>query len=118
MRSIESVKLSVSVAAGTAFLRISLVETGKTLPFRVQLKHTLVDGTENTGLLAAMATEDEAREQFVFHLGQAQKKGWTQALSTRAKLLPGVPDPPSDGEEAPSLPVPAKRGPGRPRRVA
>jgi len=120
MRSIDSVRLSVSVPKGTAFLRLSIVENGKTLPFRDEVKHTLLDGTVNSGCLAAVATEEEAKEQFAFHLAQAQKKGWSQALPGRMKILAGIPDPPrEEGDETqPVAPMELKRRPGRPRKIA
>lgn len=118
MRTIEKIRLVADVAAGEAELTLRLVEKGKVLPFQVLVTHKGPTSTLAKGLLAAVNSEADGREQYDFHVQEAGKKGWAQALPGRAKVWTGVPAPDGtmpDGQRA--LPVaPMKRKPGRPRK--
>jgi len=113
MRTIESQRFVADVANGTAQLHLKLVEKGKQLPWQVLVTHEGPTSGKSAGTLAAMATEEEGRDQYEFHLDAAEKKGWTKALSGRVKLWPGVPEPDSIGAPAAE---PARRKPRRPRK--
>lgn len=107
MRTIES----KSYEAGGARLKLLFVEAGKILPFRVQSQH-VVDGEQSNGTLAAVADEDEGREQFEFNCSNAEKAGW--ALTARGLKLIALPPPPA--ASALDEETPQKKRPGRPRK--
>lgn len=120
MRTIEKMRLTAELEkGGAAELVLSLVEKGKVLPFQVHVTHQGPTTAKTKGVLAAVNTEKDAREQYDFHLEEAGKKGWFQALPGRMKIWPGIPDPTgafAEGAQVPAPPRP-KRKPGRPRKV-
>jgi len=119
MRTIEKKRFTVDLAKGTAELVLRLVEKGKVLPFQVLVTHKGPTRGKAAGVLAALPSEEEAGEQYEFHIQQAVRKGWYEALPGGMKRWAGVAEP--DGEipgaaDAPP-PPPARRKPGRPRKV-
>ena len=116
MRTIESQTFGVAGEA-SARLKLLFVETGKRYPFRVTCEHRLGDGKVATGVLSIGAEEDTVRELYDQHVARAREKGWIDA-TPRVNFLQDIPDPPANGRgpTAPA-PAPAKRKPGRPRKV-
>lgn len=111
MRTIDSQRFTAECSNGEASLVLRLVEKGKKLPFQVLVSHEGPTSGKSAGTLAAMETEDDAREQYDFHVDAAEKKGLSKALSGRVKLWPGVPAP----DSLPVAEAPKKKL-GRPRK--
>lgn len=111
MRTIES----KSYENEGARLKLSLVENGKTLPFRVMCRHAPAKGSAKAGTLAAVADDEAGREQFEFHCQAAEGQGWAPAI--RVRLLDSIPPPPSGVPAAAPSGAPMKRKLGRPRKA-
>jgi len=97
MRTIESRRF----VSGTAGARLSLVEEGGPLPFRIRLR---LDGRRGeSGVMAGYATEDEAAAALEAQAQKAVAAGWVQ-VPAQVRLVLEIPAPPSAKMAVPAAP--------------
>ena len=125
MKIIESIVFEARLPKGMASLKLKLVEhkpkKAAVPQYRVLVTHNGPTVGKSNGCLALVETEDEGSEQLRFHINKAVEQGWSQALGGRLQFWNAIPAPDQEFEGGaaaePTSARPAKRKPGRPRKV-